>query len=120
MKLTNYQIYQYTNNLINWKTDQRMPVKINFFLQKNINIIVQAGREIEEAKMQIAQHFGTLNENMSAYSIPQDKQAQAAAEIQDLFSLEQELPIHIFKLEDFENIELTMEQLSAIMFMIEE
>jgi hypothetical protein len=35
-------------------------------------------------------------------------------------NLEQEIDIHIFKLDDFDGIELTTQQLSAIMFMIEE
>jgi DNA-binding transcriptional LysR family regulator len=35
-------------------------------------------------------------------------------------NLEQDLNIHVFKLDDFDGIELTYQQLSAIMFMIEE
>jgi hypothetical protein len=34
--------------------------------------------------------------------------------------LEQDLPIHLLKLEDFNNIELSCSQMDAIMFMIEE
>jgi hypothetical protein len=46
--------------------------------------------------------------------------AAANQELNDLFALEQELNIHVFKLDEFDNIELTYDQLSAIMFMIEE
>jgi hypothetical protein len=46
--------------------------------------------------------------------------SDAQKELNDLFNLEQELNIHVFKLDDFDNIELTVQQLSAIMFMIEE
>jgi hypothetical protein len=42
------------------------------------------------------------------------------SELNVLFNIEQDLNIHIFKLEEFDGIELTYEQLSAIMFMIEE
>jgi hypothetical protein len=41
-------------------------------------------------------------------------------ELNDLFNLEQDLNIHIFKLDDFDEIELEFQQLSPIMFMIEE
>jgi hypothetical protein len=44
----------------------------------------------------------------------------AQQELNDLFALEQEVNIHMFKLDDFDGIELTTTQLSAIMFMIEE
>jgi NAD(P)-dependent dehydrogenase (short-subunit alcohol dehydrogenase family) len=40
--------------------------------------------------------------------------------LNDLFNLEQDLSIHIFKLEGFDGIDLTYQQLSNIMFMIEE
>jgi hypothetical protein len=46
--------------------------------------------------------------------------AAAQQELNDLFNLEQDLNIHVFKLDDFDGIELTYQQLSAIMFMIEE
>ena len=41
-------------------------------------------------------------------------------EINDLFNLTQEVNLHIFKLDDFEGLELTFDQMKAIMFMIEE
>jgi hypothetical protein len=34
--------------------------------------------------------------------------------------LEQDINLHIFKLDDFDGVELTYQQLSNIMFMIEE
>jgi hypothetical protein len=44
----------------------------------------------------------------------------AEKELNDLFNLEQNLDIHIFKIDDFDGIELTYQQLSAISFMIED
>jgi hypothetical protein len=46
--------------------------------------------------------------------------AEAQKELNDLFALKQDVQIHKFDLEEFADIELTMQQLSAIMFMIEE
>ena len=120
MKLTNNQIYNYAANLAAFHTDIKMPVRINFFLQKNIQTIIAAAQEIDASKIAIAQEFGVLNEEGTAYNIPPEKMPAANQELNDLFSLEQDLNIHIFKLDDFDNIELTMEQLSTIMFMIEE
>lgn len=101
-------------------SDIKMPVRIGFFLQKNIRIITDAAAEIEQAKMSIAAQYGKLNESQTGYDIPPENVEIANCELNDLFNLEQDLPIHIFKLSDFDGIELTYQQMSAIMFMIEE
>lgn len=120
MKLTNQQIYNAAIQLASIKIESKLPVKINFFLQKNMQMIVVAGQEIETARLQIAQGYGILNEEGTQFIVPTEKLIEVQNELNDLFNLEQELNIHTFKLDDFDGIELTMEQLSAIMFMIEE
>lgn len=120
MKLSNQKIYEYATRLASFNIDTKLPVRINFFLQKNINTINTAAQEIDAARLQIAQEFGTLNEDGSNYIIPPEKMESAQKEMIDLFGLEQDLNIHIFKLDDFDSVELTMDQLSTIMFMIEE
>lgn len=120
MFLTNQKIYEYATNLAAFNIEGKIPIKINFFLQKNINILREAAQEIEAARVKIAQEFGSLNEEGTAYTVPAENMTAAQKELNDLFALEQELNIHAFKLDDFDNIELTMEQLSNIMFMIEE
>lgn len=120
MKLTNQKIYNTAMALSSFSIDGKMPVRINFFLQKNIQILIAAAEEIEEARLKIAQDFGELNQDGTQFVIPPEKMLEAKKELNDLFSLEQDLSIHIFKLEDFDGINLTYQQLSNIMFMIEE
>lgn len=122
MKLTNYQIFEYTQNLFNiFKNDTLyIPVKANFYIQKNIKLIAVAGEEIEKSRLQIAQHYGALDKEKNQYIIPSDKMAEANKEINDLFSIEQDLDIKTFKLEDLGNAEFTPKQMQAIMFMIED
>lgn len=120
MKLTNQKIYQYAINLMAFNIEGKLPVRINFFLQKNIQIIQNLAQEIETARLEIARHFGELNEEGTTYNISPEKMTAAQQELTDLFNLEQEVNIHIFGLDDFDGIELTTQQLSAIMFMIEE
>jgi hypothetical protein len=83
-------------------------------------MLAAAGQEIESARLNIAQSFGELDEDRRQYIVPPEKMPEAQKEINDLFNLEQDLNIHIFKLDDFDGIELTYQQLSSIMFMIEE
>lgn len=121
MKLTNQAIYEYAKKLSIFKNcNIKMPVRINFFLQKNILEIENASQEIENARMGIAAQFGSLNEDGTAYDIPAENAALVNAELLELFSLEQDIKIHVFKISDFEDIELTYQQMSAILFMVEE
>lgn len=122
MKLLNNEIYSYVTQLNNIfsNCDIKMPVRINFFLQKNIQTIAAAAQEIEQARINIAKEFGTLNEEGTSYNVSAENMAVVNKELNDLFNIEQDLNIHIFKLDEFDGIELTYQQLQAIMFMIEE
>lgn len=121
MKLTNQQIYEYSNKLSIFNNcNIKMPVRINFYLQKNIQLIQQATMDIEKARLNIGAQFGKPNEEGNGYNIPTENLEEVNKELNDLFSIEQDLNIHIFKLEDFDNIELEYNQLTVIMFMIEE
>ena len=121
MKLSNQLIYEYAKELqIFNNCDIKIPVKINFFLQKNIRLIQNTAREIESIKMSIAAEYGEVNEERTGYNIPVENTEIVNKELNDLFAIEQELDIHIFKLDIFDNLELTYQQMSAIMFMIEE
>ena len=97
----------------------KLPIRINFFLQKNIQTLTAAAQEIETARVEIARSYGELSESGEQFVIPDEHIPTVNKELNDLFSLEQDLPIHIFKLEDFDDIELTYEQMSAIMFLID-
>jgi hypothetical protein len=119
--MTNQQIYKYAQNLAIFNScNIKMPVRINFYLQKNIQLIQQRAAEIEQARLDIGAHFGSLNTEGTGYDIPVTHIDEANHELNDLFNLEQDIPLHIFKLSDFDGIELTYQQMSAIMFMVEE
>lgn len=124
MILTNNQIYNYTSKLIAQfnaqNCDIKLPIKISFFLQKNIKILSELAQDIEKCRMQIATTYGTLQEGSQVYAIAPDSIEQANAELTDLFTLEQNVELHMFKLEDFEGLEFTFAQMDALLFMIEE
>ena len=119
--MTNFQIYDYGQKLSIFNDSNiKMPVRINFYLQKNIQLIQSACKEVEQARLHIGSQFGVLKADGTGYDIPAEKIPEANKELQDLFNLEQNIPLHIFKLSDFDGIELTYQQMSAIMFMVEE
>ena len=121
MTIKNNQIFDYANGLsVFAECNIKLPVKVNFFLQKNIRIIATAAKEIDDARIEIGKNFGEFDQETGSYIIPKERMEEASKEMIDLFSIEQDLPITMLKLDDFADIELTYQQMSAIMFMIEE
>lgn len=123
MKLTNNEIYNYANALLQHfgaDNDMKLPVKLSFFLQKNIKIITEAAQEVDKARMEIIQQYGIPSEDGQSYEIPEDKVEIASQELEELFNIEQNLNIHRFYIDDFENIEMTSAQTAALLFMIKD
>ena len=121
MIMTNLQIYNVAKSLLNNFTDsnQYLPIKINFFLHKNKMILLQLAQEIEDSRMQILQHYGIELDN-NDYQIPSDKIQIANKELEDLFSLEQDVSIEKVKIDSLpEDISLTLGQMNSLMFMLE-
>lgn len=122
MKFNNNEIYQIANNVLSNLDNLNIyiPAKANFFIQKNISILAAAAQEIEKSRLEIAKHYGVLDEAGQQYKIPEDKLEEASKELEDLFSIEQELDIKTFSIEDLGSAEFTPAQMQAIMFMIED
>ena len=123
MKLTNEQIYSYTNKLLaefSDKAELKLPIKINFYLQKNIQTLKDLALEIEQSRMNIMKNYGKFKEDSTSLEISADKIEEAQKELIDLFSLEQDVQIYMIdinKLDD--SIVLSMSQMEALMFMIQ-
>lgn len=122
MKFNNNQIYQMANNLFDNINDLDIyiPAKVNFFLQKNIQVITNAAQEIETARLEIAKHYGVQDEETQHYHIPSDKITEASQELNDLFNIEQDLEIKLISINDLDGLEFTPAQMQSIMFMIED
>lgn len=122
MKFNNNEIYQIANILAKVfdNLDIYIPAKANFFIQKNIATFAAAAQEIEKSRLEIAKHYGELDEQGQQYKIPEEKIEEASKELSDLFSIEQDLDIKTFTIEALGNAEFTAAQMQAIMFMIED
>lgn len=122
MKFNNNEIYQIASILAKVfdNLDIYIPAKANFFIQKNIATFAAAAQEIEKSRLEIAKHYGVLDEEGRQYKIPEDKLEEASKELNDLFSIEQELDIKIFSIEALGNAEFTSAQMQAMIFMIED
>jgi hypothetical protein len=120
--MTNLNIYITTQQLLESFKDsnQYLPIKLNFYIQKNKKTFLELAQGIDESRMAIVQHYGTLDSNTGNYIVAPENVAAANKEIVDLLSIEQDVNILKVKFEDIpENISLTTGQMEAIMFMIE-
>lgn len=122
MTMTNNEIYNYTRQLMDAFQDgeQRLPIKVNFYLQKNKNTLLALAQDIEKARLEIAQNYGELDESGEQYQIPNDKLAAASKELEDLFNLEQDVNICKINIDSLsDDLTLTTAQMEAIMFMVD-
>ena len=122
MMMTNNEIYTHTRQLMEAFQDgeQKLPIKINFYLQKNRTTLLALAQDIERSRLEIAQNFGVLDEAGEQYIIPNEKLAEASKELEDLFNLEQDVVIHKISIDSLsDDLILSAAQMEALMFMID-
>lgn len=121
-KMTNRDIYDYAQFLINafQKSEIKLPIKINFYLQKNKKTLCSLAQEIEEQRKTIIREYGVMNSEKETIEVPLEKITEASQKMNELFSLTQDVNIYKVKLDDFNSIELTQQEMEALLFMIED
>ena len=119
--LTNNDIYFINEqfNKIFENSQQYLPAKVNFYIQKNKKKIAELAQEIEIARAEIIKNFGEQKEDQKYY-IPQDKIQEAQQELLDLLNIQQEIEVFTISLDDIENLHFTLPEMEALMIMIEE
>ena len=119
--MTTLEIYAYADAFVNaFKEEITLPVKVNFYLQKNMTRMIEAGKEIEKTRMDIIQKYGTPTEDGQNIEVSADMVETVNKELEDLFALEQEIKVNEIALDAFDGIDLTSAQVAAIAFMIKD
>lgn len=126
--LKNGEIFEMATNLIEAfqkdteSGEKTYPIKVLFYLRKNMKTLTELAQDIEKARVEIIQRYGTpLEENPEQYQFETQEKIDAAnKEFEELFGLEQEVTIYTIPLEAFNDMELTEKQMDAVMEMIEE
>lgn len=122
MTMTNFEIYNVAKAMSEAFQDggQYLPVKINFFIQKNKATLMALAQDIDNSRIAIVQNYGTLDAEANQFVVPEDKVEAANAELMDLFNIEQEVDIRKISIDSMpEDISLTTAQMEALMFMID-
>ena len=126
--LKNGEIFEMATNLIEAfqkdteSGEKTYPIKVLFYLRKNMKTLTELAQDIEKARGEIIQRYGTPSEeNPEQYQFETQEKIDAAnKEFEELFGLEQEVTIYTIPLEAFNDMELTEKQMDAVMEMIEE
>lgn len=121
-KMTNSEIYNIATVLGKAFEDEKqvLPVKVNFYMQKNRSTLVALAQEIEKARVAILEKHGTLNEETNQFEFANDVAQTVVQELNDLLSLEQDVNIYTVNIDNFgDELILTTGQMEALMFMID-
>lgn len=103
------------------QAELKLPVKVNFYFQKNMNALVTMAKELENERTNIIIKYGSPDpEDADRVRIDPDKLDVANQELNDLFNLEQEVAINAIELDWFDGISMTPQQVVAITFMIKD
>ena len=122
---SNLQIYNMATALIGAfqsnGENTNYPVKVNFYLQKNMNSVIEIAKDIEAKRIEIIKKYGNPSEeDPEAYIIPDENIEVASKEVNDLLELEQEVAINMIKLDWLDGIDMSAAQVAAMSFMIDE
>lgn len=112
MQYTNgelYQIFYTLNNFILSDDKIVFPIKVNFYIQKNVNLLVPLMEEIQKVQQKIVNKYEIATE-----------QEQANKELEQLSNIKQEVNFYKITLDDLNDMQLTLPQMQSLIFMIEE
>lgn len=124
--MTNLEIYNIASTLVellNKMTEENitLPIKANFYFQKNANTLTTLAKELEEERSKIISKNGTPVEGEEGkVTIDPGKVDEVNTELFDLFNLEQEVAVNMIDIDSFGNVEMTPTQMAAITFMIKD
>lgn len=117
--LTNLEIYTNAQALMeNITTDLNLPVKVGFYIQKNMKKMTELAQEIEKSRMEIFDKYGEKDEENNQYKFDKSVQEQVQKELNDLFDLTQDVKTNMLELDWFDDIDLNANQIAAISYMI--
>lgn len=117
--LTNLEIYTTAQALMeNITTDMNLPVKVGFYIQKNMKKMTELAQEIEKSRMEIFDKYGEKDEENNQYKFDKSVQEQVQKELNDLFDLTQDVKTNMLELDWFDDIDLNANQIATISYMI--
>ena len=122
MKLTNEQVCDSYVALSNLKDSKKvLPIKVSYAIIRNIKLLQPIVESVDMVKLDIFGKYGTQDTNSpGSYDIPPENIAVVNEQLRELSSTENEVNILTIKLDALDGYELTVDEMDALYFMIEE
>lgn len=124
--MKNSEIYNYSQKLFQAFSSQgenKFPIKLSFKIQKNKKIFLDLGVEIEKNILSLQQKYGhyAIEGDKTQILIPSENIEMFQQEYNDLMEIEQEVNFATIKIDELsDSIEISNQEMEAILFMIEE
>lgn len=121
--MLNRELIQIYDNLykLSERNEVRFPAKVSFCITRNIKMLMPIAEAFELARITILQDYGIEAEDKPGfYKIKPDKAEIAMKELQDLENTEVDLTLQKIKLQDIENLDLSIQDMDALYPMLEE
>jgi hypothetical protein len=125
IKLSNRKIVEDVNTL-SILAQKKLPVKAGFAIAKNLNKIEGILNAYNKERQKLIDRYCEKDEDGKAkvennsYAIKEESKDDFNKESEELLDIENEIEIHKFKLETLDNTEISIVELQAIEYMIEE
>lgn len=122
MELTNEQVCDSYVALSNLKNSKKvLPIKVSYAIIRNIKLLQPIVESIDMVKVDIFTKYGTRNTtNPGSYDISAESIDIVNTQLKELSSAENEVDILTIKLDALDGYELTVDEMDALYFMIEE
>lgn len=98
--------------------EQYLPVRVTYAILKNYNVLQNQANIIEETRNTIIKRYGEESEN--GYIVKEENIVKANEELNTILQLEQDVPIIMIKMSDLQGFNFTLQQMQALLYMIEE
>lgn len=109
-------------NLLNKELNEELkfPAKVSFYIEKNLNCLLETVKEIEEQRISMLAQFGAYNQETQQFDVFPEKSEEATAAIESFLNTEKTIELYMIRLDAFEGVNLSIPQIKAFSFMIEE
>ena len=95
-------------------------INIHFYIQKNRELLLKAYEDMEKIRLNVFNKYGTYNSEEKSFSFKTEQIEDINNELDDFKNIQYDINFLKVKLSDLEGLEFTLEQMEALMFMIEE
>lgn len=116
---TNTQIISIYESLLMIR-NKSFPTKVSYTIVRNLKTLQPIYEDIISARETLIQNNGTLVEEENYYKIDPDKAEYVNQELKSLSEAENEINLTMFKLQDIESMELSIEAMESLYPMIQE